>query len=213
MSVSKLAEYLVASVSRRRGIIRAQKQPLDFVVARYGDVYDAIISSLRAGGSGDPIRERLKKLRDSSPRTAWQSQDAQLSLEALEIALDVLDDIEVGDFQVLAGAENPPEFKIAGVHVSVRPELILHSDKGVAGAMKLYISKTNPFTDESGAYAATILHEYLTDVLGHSSTDYRHCVVVDLFARRIHTAPRAFRKRRTDVSAACEEISQRWPAI
>src|SRR6476660_1165440 len=91
ISVNKLAEYMTASAARRRAIIRDQKHPLDFVVARYREVYEAIVASLIRGGDTSPIRERLKKLRESSPKTAWQSQDTQLSLEALEIALDLID--------------------------------------------------------------------------------------------------------------------------
>jgi hypothetical protein len=38
ISVNKLAEYMVATPARRRGIIRDQKVKRDFIVARYQQV-------------------------------------------------------------------------------------------------------------------------------------------------------------------------------
>lgn len=215
ISVNKLAEYMLASPSRRRGIIRDQKQPLDFVVARYTPVYEAVAISLVAGGDIGPIRERLKTLYDATPDTVWKAQDMQLSVEALEAFLDFVDEIDLSGFDVSRAPDPSRLMDMGGVELSVRPELHLRDKSGsIAGLLKIYISKTHPLDDEAAQYAGTVVHQYASEVLGNGKPlDHRQCFVVDLFARTVHVAPRAFKRRRENLLAACEEIAHRWPAV
>lgn len=207
---------MIATPARRRGIIRDQKQPLDFVVSRYSAVYDSVVECLLAGSDVAPIKNRIKALYEATPKTTWQAQDFQLSAEALEAFLSFVDELDLSRFAVQRGAESAPGIRISGVDVSVRPEIILRpATSGPAvGAVKLYVSKNFPLDDKSGPYAGVVLHQYTAEVLApDGAAEPAAAFVIDIFQRRIHVAPRAFKKRRADVAAACEEIAQRWSAV
>ena len=214
--MNKLAEYMIATPARRRGIIRDQKQPLDFVVSRYSAVYDGVVECLLSGNDIAPIKNRIKTLYEATPKTTWQAQDFQLSVEALESFLSFVDEVELSTFVVQRAGDPSPTMRISGVDVSVRPELLLRSagPGPPVGAVKVYVSKHFPFDDKSGSYAGVILHQYVSDLLSTEKVvDPRSSFVIAVFQRRIYVAPRAFKKRRADISAACEEIAQRWTAI
>jgi hypothetical protein len=217
--VNKLGEYMVASASRRRGLVRDQKRPRDFVVARYTDAYAAIREFLSNGGTDLSILERAaSRLESASSTSEWQEQDRQLSLEALEAFLDLTDSLDLGGFKAVAADPDPPQLSIAGVSVSVRPEIVLQGARpdgsSAAGAIKLCISKNSPLGSDAGLYVATTVHQYLTDCLRPGGFPEPHaCMVIDIFAREIHIAPRSFKRRRADIEAACEEISRAWPAV
>ncbi len=213
ISVNKLAEYMVATPARRRGIIRDQKQPRDIIVARYSEVYAAVVDCLVHGNDVSRVYGRLEKLFNAVPRSTWDAQDKQLSAEALESFLSFVDDFDASAFTARPAAENAPHMKLAGVDVSVKPDLLLYSGGDLAGAAKVYVSKLLPFDDKSGAYASVALHQYLQGVLSAQRSTPANCWVIDVFARNLYFAPRAYKKKRADLEAACEEIAQRWDAV
>jgi hypothetical protein len=218
ISANKLGEYLVVSPVRRRSIVKDQKRPRDFIVARYTDVYPAICDFLVSSATDVTILERaIERLDPATATSEWQEQDMQLSLEALEAFLDLTATLDLSGYSVSKADPDPPQMPIAGVSISVRPDLLLNAageGGGTSGAVKLYLSKTGPLGEEAGLYVATTVHQYLTDILRPGGVpEARSCIVLDVFAREIHNAPRSFKRRRNDVEAACEEITRAWVAV
>lgn len=217
ISVTKLGEYLVAPAARRRSIIRNQKRPRDVIVARYNDVYPAIASYLTSRGEGVAgLLNEIDRLYAVPAGTEWQEQNNNLSAEALENFLEFAEELDLGEYDIEVGADDPPKLLVAEVGVSVRPELILSSNgrRRGSGAIKVYISKNNPLGEAAGSYVATALYQYLTDVMRLGvDPDPRHCFVLDVFAQRIHRAPRAYQRKRADIAAACEEIARAWAVM
>lgn len=214
ISVNKLAEYMVASPARRGGIIRDQKVRREFIVTRYQSVYSGIAEALALGDVG-PIYTRLERLYTATPTSAWELQDNQLSAEALELFLSTFDELDLSRYQVDRPGQNMPKMNVSGTEVSVKPSVILRQMDGAAtvGAVHIYLSKLFTFSDEAGAYAAAVVHQYVENHLTGSKVSPSDAYVVDVFARRIRVGPRPFKKRRNDIAAACEEIAQRWPAV
>lgn len=219
MSVNKLGEYMVASASRRRGLIREQKRPRDFVVARYAEVYAAVREFLVSGGVDIAILERaVTRLENTSSTTEWQEQDRQLSIEAIDSFAELSEGLDLSGYVAMPADSDPPQLSLSGVSVSVRPDLILQAARpdgsSAFGAIKLCITKNSTLGDEAGLYVATTVHQYLTDCLRPAGfSEANACMVIDLFARAIHVAPRSFRRRRADIEAACEEIARAWPVL
>lgn len=206
---------MVAKAGRRRTIISDQKHPKDFIVARYTAVYDAIARCLSAGGDPLIIREAMEQIYEATPKNMWQQQDLVLSAEALDLFLNLVDEIDLRKFSVSRSTEGAPPMNIAGVTVSVRPELYLRIAGGdaLAGAVKLYISKRGPLADDAALYVGTLLHQYMNEVLASGAkVEAKNCMVIDIFAQRIYTAPASYKHRRKDILAACEEIVLAWPA-
>lgn len=215
ISVNKLAEYMVARPVRRRAIVRDQKRPPEFLVARYTEAQDAIVKYFTAGQDDTVILEALRSLETSEPRSEWDAQRLLLCAEALDAFLEIPEFPFMAGMRAVAGHPQPELLDVAGVAVSVRPEVLLtgidRQGRPISGAIKLYIGKTVPLTDDSGAFAATILYQYLeTYPPGNLEPDPKHAVVVDVFARRMFPAPRSYQRRRNDVVAACEEIARAW---
>ena len=157
----------------------------------------------------------MEEIYQATPKNMWQQQDLALSAEALDLFLNFVDEIDLRKFSVSRSAEGAPTINIAGVAVSVRPELHLRvaGSNTVAGAVKLYISKRGPLEDDAALYVGSILHQYMNEVLTPGAKiEAKNCMVIDVFAQRIYTAPSSFKQRRRDIVAACEEIVRAWPA-
>lgn len=218
ISVNKLGEYLTASPTRRRRIVVDQKRPSDFIVARYREASDAIIRFLFQGQSVDFLRGEIARISNIEANTEWQAEDYALSVEAIESFLDIYGDLPLDQCTVERSDVEAAPLLIAGVQVSVRPDLIIRSTNRsgapTVGCLKLYFPKTVSLSDEAGAYIATTLYQYANEYFpSEGSADYRRCHVVDVFGQQIFTAPQSFIRRRRDIEAACEEIARAWAAV
>ncbi|WP_437648382.1 hypothetical protein [Sorangium sp. So ce362] len=219
ISVTKLGEYTVATPARRRAIVREQRNPKGFIVLRYERARPALVEFFAAGATDpNPLVDVVGTLASTIPSSDWSGQDLQLSSEALEAFLDICDDFDLEGLVATAGAHAAPKLSIAGVDVSVRPDVVLrgtYRGKSVVGAMKFHFSKTNVLTEDAGLNVATVMHQYVEAHLlaAGDAASPRHCAVLDVFTKRWYRAPTAFRLRRTSVAAACQEVALWWPAV
>lgn len=218
ISVNKLGEYLVASPRRRRSIIKAQKKPSDFVVARYQHASEPIIQYLLSDfSSTDPIIKGIRACRSAVPNSDWDEQDLTLSNEALMAFLNITDQINFhGTTREATDLRGSAGMVIAGVYISVRPEIMVYSSdrkgRDICGAIKLLFSKSFPLDSKSGEYVTTILRQYIGSTM-RLPVDNSMCSVIDVFAKKIYYAPKTYRRSLNEIEAACEEISSSWKAI
>jgi len=219
ISLNKLGEYMTASPSRRRSIVRDQKRPKDAIVARYTDAQDAIVQYLSASVRNVSIlHDAREKLGSGQGKTEWDEQRRTSCSEALQCFIDIAETLELEGLELTPGANEQSRLKVAGVEISVRPEVIVRGDgkKGrFVGAIKLCIGKTNELDQKTAEYITTVLHQYVAEqVEGEGeTTDYRQCRVLDVFASRLYEAPLAFKARRKDIEAACQEIALLWEVV
>jgi hypothetical protein len=141
----------------------------------------------------------------------WEQARRDTQLEAIEAARAFLEsDVASPLLSLTTRRRRTVALLVSGVHVSVRPELfIADTTNATAGAIKLYFSKSGALPDERARYAGAILHRFVESLSPDASADYGSCFVVDVFARRLHLAPRTYRRRRQDIDAACSEIAPR----
>lgn len=167
ISVTKLGEYMVASPLRRRRIVIDQKRPQDYIVTRYNDAQESIADYLVNAMEKDFLRRKVEELTSTFVSTEWQAQSNQLCAEAIKSFLELVDNLSLEGLEPSRGDSCPPKLDIAGVSVSVRPEVLITGKdrKGgqLNGAIKLYISKTTPLTPESGDYVATTVHQFINE--------------------------------------------------
>jgi hypothetical protein len=219
ISVNKLGEYLVAKAGRRLTIISDQKHPRDFIVARYSAVFDAVARCLAANGDPRIIREAVEKLYDVTPKGMWHQQDIELSVEALDLFLNLIDEIDFSGFDVARAIDGADDLVVDKVTISVKPDLYLRdkATKECRGVVKLSILKGHKAknddkpNNEAALYVGTVLHQYANEVLSpKEKIAPMNCLVIDVFGQRVHQAPKSFAKRRGDVRAACREIARGW---
>lgn len=218
ISVTKLGEYTDATAARRRAIVRDQREPRTFIVIRYEQARPPLVDYFVGGATDpDPIIDQVGALGSAQGTSDFQTQDLQLSAEALEAFLDVSDDFDLEGLAAVAGPNTPPRLSISGVDVSVRPDVVLrgtYRGKSVVGALKFHFSKTGLLSEDAGLNIATVLHHYAeTHLVAPGETaSARHCAVLDVFAKRWYRAPTAYRMRRQTIAAACQEVALWWHA-
>lgn len=219
ISVTKLGEYMTAGAVRRRSIVRDQKRPRAVIVARYSRARRAIVEHLAAGGQdNNALIDTIEDLeaRTEETQSKWHAQDQLLSVEALDAFLEV--NLPLDTWEVRRCPGNPPKLQVGGVQISVRPDLLVrgHDRHGEPwfGAVKVHISKGFPLNELAAQYSATLLHQWVEQHLSteHEPANHKACLVLDVFAQTVWTAPRSHRRRRADIAVACEEIALRWIA-
>ncbi|MFZ2405197.1 MAG: hypothetical protein WAW41_08675 [Methylobacter sp.] len=101
ISVNKLGEYMIASPSRRKQIIEDQQEPKTFMVARYRDAREQIVTYLSEGMSDDTkVMLSIQELRNSNGGSEFVEQDRQLSADAITKFLEVSDNINIDNLIV-----------------------------------------------------------------------------------------------------------------
>jgi hypothetical protein len=215
VSVNRLGEYLVASPAGRKRIIHEQKHPCEPQYLRYPEASLAITEFLCGGLNAGVLRAHLERFAATPPRDDFDAQRLRLCAEAVDRFAALVPLLEMEDAIVSAVGAEPPVLQVAGVDISVRPEVVLQmvdrKGNNRVGLLKLYFSKHHPLDERSGRYIATLLQSYAEQHLSRlGPVEPRLVRVVDVFAGTLFCAPRANTRRLSDVRLACEEIAERW---
>ncbi|MEI8234152.1 MAG: hypothetical protein WCH57_05645 [Verrucomicrobiota bacterium] len=217
VSINKLAEYLGSSKPlRRRTILMEQKFPQEFVTARYKEAFDAIVDFfVDPNHDEDRIHRVIERIQARPAHNENQITTKKVNVQALKHFLKALPKLPLGSYTFRRASEKTALLNVAGVDISVRPELELVVNErggGVSyGLLKLYVGKTYPLDDDIAAYVGTTVHQYgESHFPAPSNVSYKHCYVLDVFRERIYSAPKSFVKRRRDIEAACAEIEAQW---
>lgn len=218
ISVNKFGEYMDASASRRKQILRDQKAPQTFKVARYREARETIVQHMEQGMTDDSFAmQRVEMLRNDHSGSDFTAQDRQLSADAIEEFLPLAEEIEVEGLSIQSGSAFAGEvMDFGGTKVSMRFDAILkNSETGtIVGCVKLNFSKSAPLQNKAAEYVATALREHLEKNLSSPEhVDPSLCYVVDVPTGTVSCAPKANKKRLGDLHAAGEEIAARWETV
>ena len=218
ISVNKLGEYMTATPARRRQIVRDQKHTPAVKAVRYQYAREAI-SGLIASGMADEARARgiAHELRRDAGGSEFEAQDRAHSADAIDAFVEICAGLDLEALvPASADARNPDALELAGVRVVARPDaLLLDPRSGAAvGCVKLHFSKSQPLNEKGANYVATALQAHLERKLSAPGVvRASRCYVVDIATRRIYTAPKASKRRLDGLTAACEEIKDRWDKL
>ena len=126
ISLNKLGEYLDATPSRRRRIVKDQQDPQPFIFTRYGDARDEIVKYLEGGMEReDEMLAAAARLREAGAATDFSRQDKLASAEAIEDFLDAAEQLDIDGLSAHGTDKATSEFlEVSGVGVSVRPDVI-----------------------------------------------------------------------------------------
>lgn len=219
ISLNGLAEYLVATPSRRLAIIRNHKRPPLFIVARYAEAEDAIVEYLSAG---DRDLNRIYRVQDTlvasmeKAKSDWDLQRLELCHGALDSFATALDVFDLPGAAVEPMADRSATVVLEGVELSIRPELryLTPTKSGQrCGLVKLYFRKSDPLTKPMAQYIAASLYYWGKQELGEAELpNATRCLVYDIFAGIVYQGPLAYARRLADIRSACQEIALRWPS-
>lgn len=214
ISITKVAEYMVAPPSRRATILRDQKFPPAFKASRFRDAYVALSEILTTGGGVRALDGQIAEWRSRTPAKRFQAECLSNCIDALTAFKALMMRGEFDDMSFLPGMAEA-YVEVGGVDLSVRPEVVIGGE--TPGAMKIYLGKTSPLTDDargrpgSSSYATTALNLWAEGAFRSAPPEMS--LVVDVFAGKVHRAPARQRVRRNDLLAACREIAVMWDSI
>lgn len=214
ISITKVAEYMVATPGRRATILRDQKYPPAFKASRFRDAYTALSEILVDGGGVRAIDTQIAAWRSRTPTKRFQAECLSNCIDALTAFRALMVRGEFDGMSFLPGMTEAYA-ELGGVDLSVRPEVVISGR--TPGAMKIYLGKTSPLTEDvrnrpgSSSYATTALNYWAEGAFRSAPPELS--LVVDVFAGKVHRAPARQRNRRNDLLAACQEIAVVWGSI
>jgi hypothetical protein len=219
ISINQLATYLVSTPTQRRRIIQTAKTPPTFLVNWY-DFARQAINQFVTGGMADEsilVNESMRLLRQT-PSSDYEETRLRTNAQAIDSFLDCYDQIELAGHTLQVNPNSASRLVVQGVEISVRPEFVStgnHRGQSVCGGVKLYFSKDDPLTDVSAPYITAVLMQHVQAHHQPHSHTTRHasCIVVDVFARCVHSAPRATTRRFDDIDVACQEVALWWANV
>ena len=219
ISVNSLTEYLNANPSRRRQIIREQKQPREFQVNYYQPASEAIAKLLCDQVEEEYLVRQIDDLHARGTENDYEKHRWPANAEALDAFLEIYEEIETFGLDVRRRSSRPTKLNFSGVEISVAPEVLLTGQLGhkgqVVGGISLIFSKNDKrrLSTESAKYPGALLLNYLESIAKGRSVSPKTAIVVDIFDREIYEAPRAYKTVMKDVKVACEEIGMWWERI
>ncbi|MDF7807378.1 hypothetical protein P4E94_08010 [Pontiellaceae bacterium B12219] len=215
ISANKLGEYMNATVSRRRQIIKDQKSPKKFKAAYYRPAQNALSKYISGEWALPQLFDKLAVLHDGSDGREYQNRVKGCSAGAIEAFLANYEDFSFPGRVNSVSSFSSMAMDLNGVMISVRPDLLLENadDSEVVGAVKFHFSKSVPLGDVGSDYVALILRLYLEEEIGVKNVDPKKCIVLDIHDGNLRFAPKSFVKRKRDIQAACDEIRSGWETI
>lgn len=219
LSINKLGEYLTTTkASRRERILHDAKYPPTFQVIRY-EAARLIIQRYLSGkiANAAALAQEIADYATTKTKDDFEARMKKSNLEALHLFAEMAPHINFGAAKVTVGAHTAPKRTIAGVAVSVRPELHLVSG-GVnepirRGAIKINLSKTGVHSKEAAEYVGALLRTYIEDGCEPGECDHEMCFTLDVFGQKVVTSPKAVVNRMKDIEAGCGEIARQWASI
>lgn len=210
---------MTATPARRRAIISDAKHPKTYKLITYTEARRAITTYLGSGLTAHGAYDTAINLIESNQAlTDFDTQQKTLNLEALNNFKKTIKGLHFDGLTTKFAGQSQLKLKIAGVDVSVSPLVRLFSTlrngDPVIGAVLVHFSKTTPLSKEAGIYVSTLMHWHLeVHYSGNEAPDPALCWAIDVPTQKIFTSTRRYSRRRSNLEAACEEITARWPLI
>jgi len=213
MSLHGLAEYPIASHTRKRRILEQEKNPGLFQTAFRRKPDDAIRRCLRTGGKDRRrLDEAMDFLRRAKPKNEYEAQQAKSGIETLESFGRCL----AKSLLPLDRLQRPPKdeiaWKVEGVEISAAPDAVVVRDGVIVGAVKRYLKKKPRLGGKRADFAGVILRRYV-DRISPGNADPRSCYLLDVHGAVAIPAPKSHTNAWRELTAVCRDVFALWPAV
>ncbi len=221
MSANQLAEYTLASPTRRQTIIRNAKFAPTFLVIRYVAAKSAICDYL-ADDTRSPhplaLAEQEQMNLSKGDGTPYAKNDAALSAEAIKNFRSMVGPNFLKGLTFTTNTNQLPKLPISGVDVSVNLDLVSRNQaKGLVGGVLLQTSKavaSKGWREDHSKCVSSLVWMLSSQHLSTLGTvDRKLCLSVDVFARKTTPAPNHYKRTLANIEASCAEIAMFWPHI
>jgi hypothetical protein len=220
ISVNKLAEFVSASDKRKWSILKTIKSSNVEDMAkriRYSTAKSALrkffLDEEHSPKIFDDKKETLLKKDVTTPLKKNDRDNSVIAIKRLEeCSKNILRPYL--SFKSLPGLpKEKRNNRMDGVVVHLTPEIVFTDKKTkmVCGALKVAFTK-KALTPMEGQIVAGLIHKHL-ERLFKTPIDAKNCFVLDVFAKRIFTAPESFRYHCIRLKKAFSEINVLWPKV
>ncbi len=221
ISANQLAEYVLASPTRRQSILRNAKYSPTFLVIRYAAAKEAICKYLAddARPAATLINAENEQLQISQNEgSSFAQNDAALSAEAIKAFRAMGFQNKMPYTLFTTNSQNLPKLEISGVEVSIRLDLIARENaKGLVGGAILQTSKavaSKSWREDHSKVVASLVWMIANKHLNAlGKVERKLCMSIDVFGGDVIAAPSNYKRKLNDVEAACGEISAMWDSI
>ncbi len=219
ISINQLATFSNSTDSKKKSIVRQQKNPPKVLVARYGLAKARIRKAIANYGNIQPILDGIQELKERNPETPFAISDKEVSIQAMERFIKMKLPAFLNDnvYEVLKKPKIN-SFVIADVEIIVSADLIIKvfiEGQAFLGGVKIHIAKGDIFDRGQAKYVSTCLYQYLDLMFENTGIVVlpELCLSVDVFAETFFTAPTKIEKTLEDIETMCLEIKRIWPIV
>jgi hypothetical protein len=216
ISVNQFADFSKATESKKRRIIKQQKEPNKFMVSWYQLPKARIKKSIENNCDLMPILNGIEELKERTPKNSRQVLDRAVSLEALNryVSFKLPDLLKTVPYEIVKTVECKSIY-IKGVEIIISPDVIFRlkaNGKVYLGAVKVHISKNNVFDNMQSRYVSSLINKYLKDVVAKDEEEVLEelCLSIDVFGEKVISVPKNLYKSLSEIEVICEEVKSFW---
>lgn len=220
ISARYLADYMAASETTRRTILRNSKYPPIARIVQHVRAKTAISGFLCGVASTDTsdLSARASQWREMMADDEFGRLTLDHNADYLDCFVSVAPDLDMPNAERLAPGPTTP---IMLEEVRVAPELhfrlrrTAQNNKVRVGGGMLRYAKNRPLLPEVGKWQSALLAGYLTmtNADAAATTENKLCLTIDAVTGEIYCAPGDAASRFKNMKAACASIAERWDNI
>ena len=228
MSINKLMEFMSEPLpSRRRELVDNQKNPLANKpkITWCASARRAIVEFFASGCSDESILDNeierlqhsIETLDEKDPKKLEsKTKKLQVEIDAINSFKGLHKEMDFMGFKFVKVSKKPKYLEYSGVHVSVRPEVIVSTQNLFehVGCLKLYFTKNRRLKQEEADFLCSILNHYTETHLSlNHSANPKACFAIDIFGRKVFTASKNVSFHTGRIRKSCQEIREIWKDV
>jgi len=224
VSANQMAEYLFATPTRRKSIIREARFPKTATVALYDHAREGLVKFLaddtRSLRHLAAVADAMEKRHDRAGASEWTKRDSKLSIEALDTFQRAYNKYGLAKVECRAATGRQPLLDMWPTKVSVHLDVIarIHGPgRDKIGGAVLIFSKGEASSSariERSRIVAGLIYTFCTRFMAaQGEPDPSLCLSVDVLNGASHRPPGTFARRLKNVEDACDEIAALWRTI
>lgn len=216
ISINQFVDFSKGTESKKKRIIRQQKEPNKFMISLYQTSRASIKKSLSNNGDSKPIIEGLERLKSKIPIKPRQILNKTISIEAIQryMKIKIPSILKNHKIDIIKKPKIRSIF-IEGVEILISPDVIftmMYNDEKYIGGVKIHISKRNVFSSEDSKKVSFLIEEYLK--LIESEYDAKVlpelCFSLDVFDGRMISSPKNKFFFLEQIKETAREIKSLW---
>lgn len=216
ISINQFVDFSKGTDSKKRRIIKQQKNPNPLLISLYQTPRASIKRSLANNGDSKPIIEGLERLKSKIPVKPRQVMNKTVSIEAIKRYMNIKIPSILRNHKI--DIIKKPKIKsifIEGVEILISPDVIFtmeYNNRKYVGGVKIHISKHNIFKKEDSVKVAVLIERYLNII----SSDYNAevlpelCFSLDVFDGRMISSPEEKTLILSEIKDIAREIKTLW---